>query len=295
MEFELSEHKELRGIPSASGLEITAHGIYVIGDDSPYLFHLNSEYEIIERIPLFPDRNLPTQIIGKMEKPDLEALTKGNDSGRKLLAFGSGSKSPERDVVMEIDISARITAEYNLTEFYTHIKKIARLKDDQLNIEAAQVYKDQLFLFNRGENLIIKCRLSRFMGYIKENMAIPPIEIYRILLPEIDGLSAGFSGASLDPEHGILFFTSTVENTNNWIDDGEVLGSFIGTIDLKDLKDGMKPDNIAILYYENYLKVKVESIAVLPPYKTDNANLILVTDSDGGVSEILTGILYFHQ
>lgn len=293
MKFKLTEHRELIGIPSASGLEITASGIYVIGDDSPYLFLLNPKYEIIDKVALFPERNFSNNIIEKMQKPDLEALAKGNEEGSVLLAFGSGSKSPERDVMVEIDLSARLTTEYDLTEFYSTIKRITGLTGEQLNIEAAETHQDQLYLFNRGENLIIKCSLPQFMAYLKGDQKIPEPEIYRIFLPEIEGIPSGFSGASLDPENGLLFFTATVENTDNWIDDGEVLGSFIGIIDLKDLKDGISPENIAILLDRNFLKIKVESIAVLPPFQKEKAELVLVTDSDGGVSEVLMGTLYF--
>src|SRR5690606_34289794 len=151
-------------------------------------------------------------------------------------------------------------------EFSSHLRAEAGLKEEELNIEAAEAYKDQLFLFNRGKNIVIKCRLSQFMAYLKENKEIHELEVFKIDLPDINGIQSGFSGASLDPDHGILFFTATVENTDNWIDDGEVLGSFIGAIELKDLKDGMKPDHIAILLDKDHLKIKVESIAVLPPF-----------------------------
>ena len=293
MKFELKEHRELTGIPSASGLELTVNGIYVIGDDSPWLFNLDENYEIIDKIQLFPKRQFSDSVIKKMEKPDLEAIAKGNETGTILYAFGSGSKSPERDLMVEIDLNERTSMEYPLKELYSHIKDVAKLKGEQLNIEAAEVYKDHLYLFNRGENLIIKLSISEFKTYFNNNIALPALEIFRIDLPEIDGIPSGFSGASLDPEHGILFFTATVENTDNWIDDGEVLGSFIGIIPLSELKDNMKPDNMAILLDKDLLRIKVESIAVIPPFKRGEAELVLVTDSDGGISEILRGSLSY--
>lgn len=228
-----------------------------------------------------------------MKKPDLEAITRVNETGTTLYAFGSGSKSPERDIMVEIDLPAKIAVEYNLKEFYTHLRTGAQLKVEELNIEAAEVYGDQLLLLNRGKNLIIELSLSRFKAYLKDNAPIPLMEFLKIDLPEIQGIPSGFSGASLDPEHDILFFTATVENTDNWIDDGEVLGSFIGIIDLKDLMDDMKPDHIAILLDKDHSKIKVESIAVIPPFIRGEAELVLVTDSDGGISEVLKGRLYY--
>ncbi len=293
MNFKLNEHKELRGIPSASGFEMTSSGAYVIGDNSPYLFKLNERYEIVDKIHLFPERSFPDSIIEKIRKPDLEALAKGNSEGTVLLAFGSGSKSPERDVMVRIDLLARIAKEYSLIDFYSHLRVSTGLTEDQLNIEAAEVYQDNLYLLNRGKNLIIKCELSEFLVYLNEKKEIPKFQVFSIDLPEIDGIQSGFSGATLDPENGILFFTATVENTHNWIDDGEVLGSFIGIIELKDLTEGMKPDHIGILLDKDYLKIKVESIFVLPPFNRNKAKVVMVTDSDGGISELLQGTLIF--
>lgn len=293
MKFELKEHRELGDIPSASGLELTTTGMYVIGDNSPWLFKLDENFEIVDKIHLFPGRQFPDSIIEKLNKPDLEAIAKGNEEGTILLAFGSGSKSPERDLMLEIDLKEKISTEYLLIDFYSYLRAEAGLLEEELNIEAAEVYQDQLFLFNRGKNTIIKCKLSEFITYLKNKGEFPGLEIFRIDLPEIQGIPSGFSGASLDPDHGILYFTATVENTENWIDDGEVLGSFIGTIELKDLKDGMKPDHIAILLDRDHFKVKVESIAVLPPFNREKAELVMVTDSDGGISEVLKGTLFF--
>ncbi len=293
MKFELKAHRELSNIPSASGIELTGKDMYVIGDDSPWLFKLNENFEITDKIRLFPKRQFSDSIIKKMEKPDLEAIAKGNEAGSILYAFGSGSKSPERDLMVEINLSAKTSVEYSLKGFYSHIRAVAQLKEEQLNIEAAEVYQDQLYLFNRGENLIIKLSLSHFKAYLNDNTPLPPLEIFRINLPEIDGILAGFSGASKDPDHGILFFTATVENTHNWIDDGEVLGSFIGIINLEELKNNMKPDHLAILLDKDLLRIKVESIAVIPPFNKGLAELVLVTDSDGGLSELLRGVLNY--
>lgn len=293
MKFELVEHRELRGIPSASGLEITETGIYVIGDNSPFLFKLDDNFNIIEKINLFPECHFPGSIIEKIQKPDLEALAKGNREGNILMAFGSGSKSPERDILVETDLSTKISKEHSLIDFYSYLRSVSGLSSEELNIEAAEVFKDQLLLFNRGKNLIIKFSLPEFKAYLNKRGKLPEIEVFQIDLPEINGIKSGFSGASLDPDNGILYFTTTVEDTDNWIDDGEVLGSFIGVIELKDLLDGMKPDHIAILLDKDHLKIKVESIGVIPPYNPKKVNLLMVTDSDGGISELLRGTLYY--
>lgn len=294
MNFELKDKRELAGIPSASGIEVTNQGIFVIGDDSPWLFQINEDLQITGKTHLFPNRSFKDSILEKLQKPDLEALTRANETGNKLYSFGSGSKSPERDILIEIDLSGNISSrEYSLVDFYTQLRAAAGISPEELNIEAAEIYKDHLYLFNRGRNLIIKYSLTEFSKYLEGGDVPGNPEIFNIKLPAISGITAGFSGASIDPENGKLFFTATVENTDNWIDDGEVLGSFIGIIDIDDLQNNLKPGNVGILVDEGFLKVKVESIALLPPFQLNSANLILVTDSDGGVSELLRGSLSY--
>lgn len=294
MDFKITEHKELTGIASASGIEATNEGIYVIGDNSPFLFGLNFQMEMEEKILLFPDNQKPDSLFEKLAKPDLEALTITDETGQILYAFGSGSKSPERDILIEIDLREQGKVnEYPLTEFYGKLRNLAHLEPESLNIEAAVIFKDDLFLFNRGENLILRYSFSPFKKYLEGQGPVPKPQIFKIILPNIKGISAGFSGAAFNSGNETIIFTATVEDTSNWIDDGEVMGSFLGVIPLKELKDQYRPGYVAIGTKNRNLQIKVESVTVLPPYTKTKANLILVTDSDGGVSEFLRGELTF--
>ena len=294
MIFKITEHKELTGIASASGIEATSQGLYIIGDNSPFLFKLNSQLEIEEKIKLFPENQKTDSLFEKMAKPDLEALTTADKNGHILYAFGSGSKSPERDILIEIDLrKGGEISEYSLKNFYEDLKAKAQLSSETLNIEAAAILGDDIFLFNRGKNLIVRYSLSDFKKYLEGTGKIPLFQIFNVQLPEINGISAGFSGASLNEANESIIFTATVEDTSNWIDDGEVLGSFLGVIPLKDLKDQLRPKYISIGTEGEQLPIKVESVTVLPPFSKTSANLILVTDSDGGISEFLRGTLTF--
>ena len=294
MNFKITEHKELTGIASASGIEITSRGIFVIGDNSPFLFRLNSQMEIEEKMPLFLVNQQPDSLFEKMAKPDLEALTQADDTGLILYAFGSGSKSPERDILIEIDLGKQgKVKEYSLREFYRNLRSKANMSPETLNIEATAIFKDYLFLFNRGENLIMKYSLSEFKKYLGGSGTIPIAQFFKIHLPEINGISAGFSGATINSSNESIIFTATVEDTPKWVDDGEVLGSFLGVISLRDLKDQFRPEYVVIGTKDQQLPIKVESVTVLPPFSITRANLILVTDSDGGISEFLRGTLTF--
>ena len=294
MNIKITSQQELTGIASASGIEAINNSIYVIGDNSPFLFRLNNKMEIEEKINLFPKKIQIDSLIAKMEKPDLEGLTIANEAGGKMYAFGSGSKSPERNVLIEITPgTSYLIKEFDLTDFYQDLQIRANLSPEKLNIEAAAIFNGKLYLFNRGENLIIRYSLEDFSKYLQEMGAIPPPEIFRIELPDINGVPAGFSGAAFNPANESILFTATVEDTSNWIDDGEVLGSFLGIISLKDLKNGLQPTCVIIGEKDDPLLLKVESVAVISPYSKTGANIILVSDSDGGISKFITAKVTF--
>src|SRR5687768_1753982 len=82
----------LEDLPSASGMEIIDGVIYIIGDDSPYLYVLDHSLRVINKVELFKTEDFESGRIPKKLKPDLETLTSLTISGNKyLLATGSGS------------------------------------------------------------------------------------------------------------------------------------------------------------------------------------------------------------
>ena len=105
-------------------------------------------------------------------------------------------------------------------------------------------------------------------------------------LPSIDGVQAGFSGASADVLNGNLIFTASVENTSDWVNDGAVLGSFIGVIELDKLQEHYVPQFSMLSKNGEAELLKVESIAVVSSVNK-TLKCIIVTDSDGGNSELL--------
>lgn len=296
LKFTLEKISDLPGIASASGIEETGRGRFVIGDDSPYMFRINDRDEVEEKILLLPNREIPELIFEKKVKPDFEAITKTNNKGEGLFIFGSGSKSPQRDILLEVTLSEiPEIKEYNLSGFYEVLKNSAKITSEDLNIEAAEIFEDHLFLFNRGKNFIARYSLREFKNYLRNKNSIPRPEVYPFLLPKVKGIEAGFSGASIALEAEAFIFTATVEDTANWIDDGEVLGSFLGMMKIKDLENEQGVAWIPILQNDKHLPIKVESVTVVPPFSKNRAELLLVTDSDGGISQILRGNFTFTK
>ena len=286
MNLRILDHKVLADVPSASGIEIIGDTIYMMGDDSPWLFRMNRQFQLEEKIQIGDITKAIDGKIPKPEKPDLEAMAA---FGQDLLLFGSGSKSPQRDVLVWIDPAQPLDLKkYPLVKFYDHLCKSADFTRKDLNIEAAVIIDEILYLFNRGKNQIIKINARSFLEYVKGFQEIPTIETVVVTLPAINGIGAGFSGAAATPDKTQILFTASVENTSNWIDDGEVLGSFIGLLPIDSLKDNCVPPCLPITdQKKNTLNIKVESVAVHHSISSNSLHLMMVTDTDGSASEVI--------
>ena len=180
----------------------------------------------------------------------------------------------------------------NIRPLFEKIIKEARLSsENEINIEGITISKNHAYLLHRGnvsENIIIKMDRLKFIDYIKTSNTIPDIDIFNFDLPNLDEVSSGFSGACITPDSTGIIFTASMEKTNDEINDGEILGSYIGIIPFSEMEYGG--------YYSSLLmnggvlmSNKLEGISVVPD-KDNNSkrfNLITVCDNDNGTSEII--------
>jgi hypothetical protein len=286
MQFDLLVRTPVPNLHSLSGIEILDGDIYVIGDDSPSLIKLDDDFNVLEKFALVPEL-VSLEKIPKKDKPDLEAMCTVNLGENELLfIFGSGSKSPQRDVLFIFNPQQpSVITKKSLEEFYAHLKKSFHLSDTDLNIEAAVYFDQEFFLFNRGNNVIYQFSIVDLYTYFEKPQQIPNFRSYQLKLPSINNHLARFTGATVHEEK--IIFTASIENTTNWIDDGPVLGSFIGTIPVSALNDNYQPECILIAENGTILPIKVESIAIINSSENE-LEIFLVTDTDGGVSEIIS-------
>jgi len=288
MQFNLTKHIELKGIPSGSGIAISKGKYYVVGDDSPYLFVLDTTFELVEKIPLQDTTLLVGNRIPKPLKADYEALEMISES--ELVVFGSGSKSPQRDVFIRVLLTDTPTIEtYNLTTFYHHLKGLEVFAGSELNIEAVAFNNEVLYLFNRNKNIVLSFIYNEFLSYLNGDSILPAIEARHITLPTIKGIEAGFSGAAILKNENKILFIASVEDTNNAYDDGEILGSLIGIIDIANRFSKGVLEHCVVPKMDKELKV--ESIIVVKETNADKAEIVLITDNDKGTSLILKGVL----
>lgn len=292
----------LPAIPSGSGLEIIKDKIYIIGDDSPYLYLLNhQDYKTVAQVSLFKTKLFFTGRIPKAFKPDLECLTQVNYKGKTfLLAFGSGS-APTRAMCYSIQIPEDSSVvpsqvkEISVKALYVALQKDKKVvADDLLNLEAAAADSQHIYLMQRsaasGPNALVMFKKDQFLEYLfNPTIPLPTYQTFLFQLPGLQNLSSRFSGAHIFQNK--LFFTASVENTADAILDGEVLGSFIGWIPLTDLKSGTSQDifNTALILDESGAPspVKVESLVVTAGKHEKELNVMAVTDNDNGESDLL--------
>ncbi len=231
MKIEVLKHVKIEGVPSGSGIVKSGDVYYVIGDDLPFLFTLDKEFKVISKTRILDSVSTSDRRIIKSKKPDFESLEMIGDS--ELIVFGSGSLSPQRDVFIRILLNDSMLIEsYGIVEFYNSLRSLPILNDFELNIEATAFYNNQLYLFNRKKNLIIRFEYKELLAHIKGEVAFPQPEIWPFSLPKINGIESGFSGAATLKNEPKIIFTASVEDTDNAYDDGEILGSFIGMIDI---------------------------------------------------------------
>ncbi len=137
---------------------------YVIGDDSPFLFSLNKEFKTITRTRLLDSVNYPDERIIKPKKPDFEAIEMIGKN--ELVIFGSGSKSPQRNIFIRILLKdPMIIEKYDISELYNNLKDLTIFNDSELNIEATAFRHSQIFYFNRKKNLIIKFEYKDLLAF----------------------------------------------------------------------------------------------------------------------------------
>ena len=273
----------LDSLPSGSGLVHFNDIIYIIGDDATQLYKLNPSESSFSGIPL---NNMGTEYrINKPDKHDFESLEILDIRNEPhLIAFGSGSLSPQRDFLLVVNCkNEKIQQLISLELLYTLLKQQAGGKKI-LNIEGAVITGEKLYLMDRENDILFEIELEEFRKYILSNgnHKVSTVKIYSLQLPSDEGLIAGISGGCALSENKILFCAS-LEDTPNAIDDGVVKGSYIGIISLRDgniLTAVLLKDEQGIVIPD-----KIESIDIVGKNDDGTLKAFAVADNDDGSSK----------
>ena len=214
------------GIGSASGLFLKENLLYVIGDNSSYFYEYDLNSSDLIRYALSEN---PAENMAKKLKPDFEAFA---CYGNSFYLFGSGSTANRTKMVqLDVDTKERISV-LDLSALYQKMQVLAALNAENFNVEGVVHTRDAWYFFNRGNGN--SGRNIVFISHGKDLKRNSKITFRELKLPVIKGVRTGFTDVV---EVGDKFyFLAAAENVNSTYDDGEVLGSIIGCIDVKTMK-----------------------------------------------------------
>ncbi|SIR36017.1 DUF6929 family protein [Pontibacter lucknowensis] len=312
MKATIEKHLHFDNLPSASGLEMLGDHYYVTGDDSPYLYKLDKNYRLLSHEAIFDTTGFENGRIAKADKADLEGMTLLQHQGKPyLLMMGSGSAPARRKAYLYNICGDDICREgadthgakaIDLDPLYKELEAQMKLGESLLNIEGVAAGHGRLYLMQRaigtGQNMLISYNLAEFIPYLLSESAVqlPKPELAYFRLPELELLQAGFSGAYVYDDK--LFFTASLEDTNDAYGDGEVLGSYIGYIPFNAIgkQDTLQIPATPMLQADGELYTgKAESLVVKKREGKGRYRLVVVSDDDLGGSELLEVMLTVEQ
>ena len=219
--FQLSPFVSISGIGAASGIVFLNNQLYIIGDNSGFLYQYDLLSKILKQHSIIEN---PVANIPKKEKPDFESITLKNNT---LYIFGSGS-TKKREIRIKFDLETQETKSKDLSKLYKKLKEVADFTDDDLNIEGSFFYGDNLYLLNRGNTELSK------NGIFKYDKSSDSIAYQPVKLPIINNIETSFTDAIYHGDK--IYFLATAENSSSTYLDGEIYGSIIGIINIENME-----------------------------------------------------------
>lgn len=245
MQFILKAFHEIEGMGATSGLIYQPPYLYLASDYSSCLYRYDLSQHQLAKIALFTDY---PELLPKPEKFDFESIVLHNNA---LWLFGSGS-TQRRNSAVRYDLAsaqpnAHITAVnptiYDLSTLYQAFKQSAQLDDDELNIEGVIYHQAQWLFFQRGNGKQAKNGIFTLQGDIfqyenldggvAENIS-DSLTFVSVQLSVIHQVNSSFTDAIVVGQ--TIYFLASAENSSSTYMDGEVLGSYLGCLDINTKK-----------------------------------------------------------
>ncbi|MGP2361882.1 DUF6929 family protein [Acinetobacter junii] len=283
-------------IGALSGVAYLGDYLYFVGDDVRYLLKTSLKNKItatttFEKVPLLESSEQEAlTVLSKAEKPDYEALSCIIFNEQlHLLVMGSGSTEKRKQALLYNPSNHQVKTLLDKLDYDYLQNSVALTGGADLNIEAVCSDNHHLYIFQRGNinhfHGVLVFDLEKIQAHKSLENAL--IRSFNLTLPEINGSVSGISDAYFFVDKNVIVATAAVEQTLNTYDDGAVLGSYILVLSPK----GEVLNSFLIQDAEgNTLAIKVEGITWLES-NADGEVFLLVTDSDGGLSEVITVLL----
>ncbi len=265
MKFILDFFALITGIGAASGLHYHDGRLFIVSDNSNYLYEYHIGSKVLNKHLLLNSAGKNEQV-EKKDKMDLESITFHHGN---YTLFPSGS---EINRAMSFDLKSDDLSSINrqdLSKMYLQIRDFLQIPTEDFNIEGALFYQDTLLLFNRGNgpgkiNGVIKIPNE------KDRIDISPV-FFPIKLPEINGQATGFTDAILVNDK--IYFLAAAEDGDSNYSDGKISGTQFGIIN----PVGLKPEKVEIISYSH----KFEGITLYQSTKRKDI-FLLCEDPDNG-------------
>ena len=213
--FPLEVFLILMNIQSASGLVYTEDKLFLIQDNSTYLYQYNFSSKNVTLIELVA---YAAKSIDKKTKPDFESITLMEN---QLYLFGSGS-GLNRNQLITYNLKSGKISERNIQPQHDSLQKKFGVSADDYNIEGVVYYNQKTFFFQRGNGPKEQNGVFILDDNTKET-SYHPIE-----LPELQGVKATFTDAVLVDNQ--IYFLAAAEKSKSTYLDGEVTGTIIGRL-----------------------------------------------------------------
>lgn len=219
--FTIESQFVINGIGSASGLIYKDNSLFIISDNSSFLYQYNIQEKELKKIPMLEN---PEENIAKKNKFDFESIAlKGN----KFHVLGSGSTA-KREKRITYNLDNFEIEEKSLSKLYKSLKQASSISDDELNMEGAIFYNENWHLFQRGNGANSRNGIFKLNDSLKDSAVV---EFIPIQLPIIKHIESSFTDAIIVEDK--IYFLATAEDTTSTYNDGEILGSIIGRMDSK--------------------------------------------------------------
>lgn len=203
----------ISGISAASGLVYQNNHLYLIADNSYYLYNFSLNERALSKIRL--DENaIDLENIAKAKKPDFESIA--YDQG-KYYIYGSGS-TPNRNT--RITYEKEANAE-DFSSIYHHLQQKFDVDQDNFNIEGVIHTADEIWFFNRGNGQKSQNGIFKINKVNPEESSFIPIQ-----LPLINEVQTAFTDAILIAD--TVYFIAAAEASNSTYLDGEIAGTILG-------------------------------------------------------------------
>ena len=227
-QFTLELLFHLMGVSATSGLVNTDQELHIIADDSSYLYHVDMDSQLQTKTPL-TEYFYGREQMEKSIKPDFEAITEDESN---FYVFGSGSEDNRIDYVEVSKLTNEVKRIEALDILYGAMQSFAGITKEDFNIEGVIQDNGTWYFFNRGNGPLEKNGVFVVTG--ESVIDDFRLTFHPIKLPKLKKVRTGFTDAVKVGND--IYFLAGAEATKSTYADGEILGTYLGKLDIEKMK-----------------------------------------------------------